>query len=256
MYKGRLDELSLLDICRLIRNAESDGVLQVRGSATSGSIAFVKGSIPYARSGRVQAGYGRDLVARRALSEEQMKRALHMCALGGEPLEDLLVSSGLVSSTSLEKALRREILNAALDLMRWRTGDFFFKEGERVEGNFPVGMSVDELAEKAELLPVVERYAAAVPTLARPAPAGVGGIRSLWTLDGLEREILAAVDGRRSLDEIAKSRRLGMLTVLEGVADLLTNDLIALRFEDEEVIDLHDTSTSGDRLVGDRVARL
>jgi hypothetical protein len=253
MYKGRLDELSLLDICRLIRNADADGVLKARGAFFTGSIAFVKGDIPYARSGRVQAGYGRDLVARGALTREQMERAVRMSVLAGEPLETLLVSSGLVAQGSLDKALRREIINAALDQMRWRTGEFIFEEGERIEGNFPVLVTVDELVDKAVQLPVIERYSVAVPSLARPAPAGIKGMRSLWTLDSLEREILAAVDGKQTLGEIAKLRRLGMLTLLEGVADLLTHDLIELRFTEDDVIDLRDPHPSE---VVDRVAQL
>jgi hypothetical protein len=244
MYKGRLDELSLLDICRLIRNAEADGVLKVRGAFFTGSIAFVKGAIPYARSGRVFAGYGRDLVARGALTREQMDRALRMCVLTKEPLEGSLVSSGLVSQSSLDKAMRREIINAALDQMRWRTGEFFFVEGERVEGNFPVIVTVDELVDKAEQLPVIERYALAVPQLARPTMAGMSGMQTLWTVDPLEREILTAIDGRQTLGQIAKERRLGMLTVLEGVADLLNHELIEIRFEEEEVIDLRDAEPS------------
>ena len=252
MYKGRLDELSLLDICRLIRNAEADGVLKVRGAFFTGSIAFVKGSIPYACSGRVFAGYGRDLVARGALTREQMDRALKMCVLGKEPLETQLVTSGLVSKESLDKAMRREIINAALDQMTWRAGDFFFAEGERIEGNFPVQVTVDELVEKAEQLSVIERYTVGVPTLAKPTTAGTGGMKTLWTAEALEREILTAVDGQKTLGEIARERRLGMLTVLEGVVDLLNHELIEIRFEEEEVIDLRDAQTP----VVDRVAQL
>jgi Domain of unknown function (DUF4388) len=253
VYKGRLDELSLLDICRLIRNADAEGVLKVRGAFFTGSIAFVKGSIPYARSGRVHAGYGRDLVARGALTQDQMERAVRMCVLGDESLESLLVSSGLISQSSLEKALRREIINAALDQMRWRQGDFFFVEGERIEGNFPVTVTVDELIEKAQQLDVVERYSVAVPQLVGPTAVGLGAVKSLWNISALEREILTGVDGQRTLGEIAKLRRLGMLTVLEGVADLLNHDLVELRFEAEEVIDLRDPQPAE---FVDRVAQL
>ena len=253
MYKGRLDELSLLDICRLIRNAEADGVLKVRGAFFTGSIAFVKGAVPYARSGRVFAGYGRDLVARGALTREQMERAVRMCVLGEEPLESLLVSSGLISQSSLEKALRREIINAALDQMQWRQGDFFFVEGERIEGNFPVTVTVDELVDKAKQLDVVERYSMSVPRLVGPTAVGMGAVKSLWNISALQREILTGVDGQRSLGEIAKLRRLGMLTILEGVADLLNDDLIELRFEADEVIDLRDPQPTG---FVDRVAQL
>ena len=254
MYKGRLDELSLLDICRLIRNADAEGVLKVRGAFFTGSITFVKGgSIPYARSGRVHAGYGRDLVARGALTQEQMDRAVRMCVMGEEPLESLLVSSGLISQSSLEKALRREIINAALDQMQWRQGDFFFVEGERIEGNFPVSVTVDELVDKAQLLDVIERYSMAVPQLVGPTAVGIGAVKSLWSISALEREVLTGVDGQRTLGEIAKLRRLGMLTVLEGVADLLSHDLIELRFEQEEVIDLRDPQPTE---FVDRVAQL
>ena len=253
MYKGRLDELSLLDICRLIRNADAEGVLKVRGAFFTGSIAFVKGSIPYARSGRVHAGYGRDLVARGALTQDQMERAVRMCVLGEEPLETLLVSSGLISQSSLEKALRREIINAALDQMQWRQGDFFFVEGERIEGNFPVTVTVDELVDKAKQLDVVERYSMSVPQLVGPTAVGMGAVKSLWNISALQREILTGVDGQRSLGEIAKLRRLGMLTVLEGVADLLNDDLIELRFEADEVIDLRDPQPTE---FVDRVAQL
>jgi hypothetical protein len=251
MYKGRLDELSLLDICRLIRNADATGVLKVRGAFFTGCIAFVDGSIPYARSGRVHAGYGRDLVARGALTGEQMDRAIRMCVLGGEPLEEVLVSSGLVSKGSLDKALKREIVNAALDQMLWKTGDFLFVEGETIEGNFPIRLTVDELVAKADQLDVIERYSVAVPELARPAPAGIGGVKSLWDLGALQREILTGVDGRQTIGEIAKLRRLGILTVLEGVADLLDDEVVRLRFEEELVIDLREPET-----VADRVAQL
>jgi hypothetical protein len=242
MLKGQLEELALLDMCRLVRNARETGILSVTAPGRSGLIYFVDGDIRYARSSRVPVGFARDLVVRGALSEDQLKRLIELCARSGEAIEEALVEHGLVSRHAVEKALLREMLAAGLDLLRWREGSFEFERDGEIQSALPARLTVDLFVEKARYIAALERLEDAIPRLARPTLAPGDDDRRIPALKVYEWQLLALIDGRRTVAEIARKLRLSVLTVLEALLYLLREDLVGLQSKvpSEPVIDLRD----------------
>jgi hypothetical protein len=243
LLKGRLEELSLLDMCRLVRNAGETGVLTVRGDGGSGLIYFASGRIRHARSSRVPVGFARDLVVRGQLSEDQLRRVTELCAKSGEPIEKALVSHGLVSKDAVDTALRREALAAALDLLRWDSGSFEFDQGTRLEGAHPASLEVDELVSKAQYLDAIDGLEKSVVRVARLSAASGSGDRAP-ALRPHQWHVLALVDGRRTVLQIVQEARVNLLTVAEALLGLLEVGVVSL--EKPRRIDLR-TAESPDR---------
>lgn len=247
MLKGRLEELSLLDMCRLVRNAQETGVLSVRGDGCSGLISFVGGKIYHARSSRAPVGFARDLVVRGQLSEDQLRRVIELCAKSGEPIEKALVSHGLVSEDAVDTVLRRESLAATLDLLRWDSGSFEFDQGTQLDGAHPASVEVDELVSKAPYIDGLDGLERSVVRLARPSRA-TGPRDRAPALRPHQWHVLALVNGRRTVKEIVDEARVNLLTVVEALLGLLEEGVVSV--EEPRKIDLRMAEEATEAHVG------
>jgi hypothetical protein len=228
MLRGRLEDFEVTDICRLIANARETGALHLEGPLGEGAIYFTSGHVCHARSSRVTNGFGRALVSQGALSGDDLLRAVEICTVTGETLEQALISYGFVLPDDLHAALLDQLEQVALDLFSFPNGRFYFAPGEALATANSLTVPVDGLIAKVDRAASVLRLGACIPirtdavVLDHDSPT-----------DGV---LLSLMDGATSIRDIAATLGVDVLDALRSFYRLLTAGLV-------------DVSPSGSELV-------
>ena len=76
MLKGTLDDFTLPDVFRLTFHARKTGRLDVERRSGSGRVFFREGEVYFAESTKSKEPLGQKLVRARALTQQQLERAL------------------------------------------------------------------------------------------------------------------------------------------------------------------------------------
>ena len=234
MFRGRLEDFHLTDICRLIANSRETGALHVDAPEGSGAMFFACGYVRHARSSRVGSGFGRKLVAQGALSEDDLQRAVQICTVTGEPLDHALVAYGFVLPGDVHEALLEHLKQAAIDLFSLTCGRFEFQTSAQLPEGFPVAVPVEGLLESARNSLRLRRLEAYVP------------VRTFAiALDAVQADdavLMSLADGRTSIKEIAARIGVDVVDALRSFYRLLTAGLVDVVSESAEpkVIDLRE----------------
>jgi hypothetical protein len=225
MLTGTLDDFDLRQVFRLLSIAHKTGRLTVAGPAAGGRIYFRGGRVYHAESEARREGFGRKLVRAGKLTELELRRTLEYCAVHRTGLGEALVTRGLVSRDDLEAALRQEIEEVVLGLFRNERGTFAFQQDEQVDSDTLIQVPVEALIEED-----AETVRRRVPSLntafvkASISPDDDIEISITWE----EWSLIALIDGRRSVGEIAALLETDDLDVMRGLRRLLTVGLVGL----------------------------
>jgi DNA-binding transcriptional ArsR family regulator len=229
MLTGTLDDFDLRHVFRLLSFAHKTGKLSVAGPVGGGRIFFRAGHVYHAESDVLREGFGRKLVKAGRLTELELRRTLEYCAVHRTGLGDALVTRGLVSQQDLEAALREEIEEVVLGLFHNDRGSFSFEDDELADSDTAIQLHVESLIQEES--DTVRRR---VPAL---NPAFVKASISAGTTSGTQMEIsitweewslIALIDGRRTIGEIAAQLGADETSVTHGLRRLLTVGLVTL----------------------------
>ena len=223
--EGTLDDFDLRYVFRFLSSARKTGRLVVGGPAGGGRVFFRAGEIYHAESDGRREGFGRKLVNAGRITEQQLRSTLEYCATAGKGLGEALVDQGLVERADLESVLCEEIQEVALGLFRNSSGRFSFATDEEVESDTLILVPVEGLLEEDS-----EVGKLAVPTLRSPS-GGVEGPDPSISLSPEEWTVVAAVDGRRTVGEIALLVRKSDFSVLRHLRRLRSLGLIDMQGE-------------------------
>jgi hypothetical protein len=235
MLTGTLDDFDLRHLFRLLSFAHKTGKLSVAGPAGGGRIYFRDGRVYHAESDVLREGFGRKLVKAGKLTELELRRTLEYCAVHRRGLGDALVTRGMVSQQDLEAALRAEIEEVVLGLFHNDRGSFRFEDDELADSDTVIQLHVESLIEEDS--DTVRRR---VPAL---NPAFVKASISAGAASGSEMEIsitweewslIALIDGRRTIGEIASLLAEDEVSVTNGLRRLLTVGLVTVAEGDVE----------------------
>jgi hypothetical protein len=234
MLKGTIGNFTLPDIFRLLSFTNKTGRLEVVRSAGDGRVFFLDGDVCFAQSSFKHELLGQRLIAAGALTESDLKRALDTNAQTGERLGRILLAQGSISEEQLNAALRGQIQDAAIDLLRWDVGAFEFESDGRLGEEIPISVSVETLImESARRLEELELIKKKIPShevvvvIAR-APEGEPDIS--LTLE--EQRVLTLLDGRRTVGEVCSEANLDKLSgyrILYGFVSAGLADVVTLR---------------------------
>jgi hypothetical protein len=165
VFSGSLEVFELPDLLEFLRSARRTGVLQLTTQARVGLLRFREGWITAASSPSTP-GIGELLARSGALGADDAR------ALGASPgaldsgRGQRLVARGLVTTATLQHALRKQIEHTVRELLRWRDGDFTFSrdgDGLADPGEEPVQVDV-----QAVLLEVFREQDEAAPGRGAP----------------------------------------------------------------------------------------
>jgi len=252
--QGTIKDFGLGEIFQLIGIQRKTGVLTLESGSETVSIHFVDGHVVGAdlRERTVEELLGAVLVRTGRITEAQLHEALRIQRRTLQRLGHVLVEHRLISVDDLVDGLRTQALQIVYRLFRWRTGAFRFRTAEHLEydeRHFTPIAAETILMEGARMVdewPIVERRVRSEHMVFRRTPAGdalCGGIDAILDRDvaaepapldaparrgadrpasAEEREILALVDGTRTVTEICDRSSLGEFDTWRALADLVT----------------------------------
>lgn len=128
---GRLEDLALPDIFQIISLSKKTGTLVVRSRKGTGLVVFKDGQVIQAASDIIREPLGNIMVSQGMISTDTLAKALdRQKADPDKPLGMILVESGAVEQQTLEGVIRKQIEEIVYDLLAWEEGFFNFELGE------------------------------------------------------------------------------------------------------------------------------
>jgi tetratricopeptide (TPR) repeat protein len=234
--EGPLKELNIQDVLQLLALANKTGVLTVRCDARSDEaiVHFNAGDIVFAVRRRSRRRIGQVLIRAGKLTERELQAGLEIQrADPSRRLAEILLDMGAISAADLDRQLRFQMEETIYEVMGWDEGYFTFEERNevalqrllariRVESLLMEGARrVDEWSRFAAKVPGDE----AVPVLAPPDEEE----RDPLELRAEEWELLAAIDGRRDIRQLADDLARSAFDVARTVYSLVNAGLVTVR---------------------------
>ena len=209
--RGQIEEFSLPDVFQLLTFSGKSGVVNVhRDDDTTGSVWFKSGDIYFASSTATRKPIGERLLAGGHIDQATLDRALATWKSepnGGRRIGQILMDMGALTHEVLESYVRQQIADTIFDLMMWDSGDFEYDASpELIEEDIGLAVSVESaVTEGSRRIEEWNAVHAAIPTSAVVLqmcanPTGAAEI----SLKPMEWQVLAFVDGVRSVGEIAR----------------------------------------------------
>lgn len=137
---GRLEDLNLPDILRLISMSKRTGKLNLSRREGNGIIVCRGGKIIYAASDSVRDTLGNILVSQKLLTEADLLAALEAQheSSDAKRLGTILMEMGFLSREKLDEVIRGQFEKVIGEFLAWKTGFFRFElievpESEEVE---------------------------------------------------------------------------------------------------------------------------
>lgn len=243
--EGSLEVFNLPEILQMVAMQKKTGILTVQGEADIVAVSFLNGQVVAADAlnQTVEEGLGLVLSQMQLVKPEDFAAVAAEHQAGGGRMVDLLQERGYVERPQLLRALRSQTYNLLVLLLDWKRGDFKFYGGDEVsyeEGFEPI--TVEEvlareapsvaIAKPVPSKPVVDvTDGAGVFARVSPPPQrvrvlddiGEGGPRDgsgIWVSRD-EKAVLDRLDGRRTLEEIARDSKLGSHRAARALERLL-----------------------------------
>ncbi|MFO0609055.1 MAG: response regulator [Polyangiales bacterium] len=232
---GLVEAVPLGEVFQLLAFQAQTGALTVERGADAGG-----GSVRFGvRGGRVDLALAselpREFLLGRYLVEAGVVSRAHVDAVVAslEPhrmlLGAALVTGGFITEGDLAAALQRQTAELVYEVLRWPVGRFRFEAGAALPEaqlarlGLPSEPMVLEGYRRLDEWRVIGDYLpGAASVLARlDAPHGAA-------LEGVERRVLEAVDGRRTAAEVADALAMSSFDACKALCRLLQGRLVAL----------------------------
>ncbi|MBW3629734.1 MAG: DUF4388 domain-containing protein [Gemmatimonadetes bacterium] len=234
--QGPLHELGLPDLLQLIHLSRKTGTLTVRSTRSSlaAELEFDRGAVVGARAPGEAPRLGQLLVTAGKAAQRQVDRALaEQVSAPGRRLGAILVEGHGIPREEVERQLRFQVEETAFDLMRWTEGDFHFEESP-VGDPGPVSLRVSTEGLLLESLRRMDEWSTLsdAPPDTEVIPGLVEGDQEpggVLALQPAEWEVLAAVDGERTLRSIAHLLGRAEFEVAKAVFSLVATGVVDLR---------------------------
>lgn len=231
--EGPLRELSLPDVLQLVHLSRKTGTLSVttEGFPRPALLHFENGAVVGARPPGDANNLGRLLLMAGRATVTQIEEALAAQRRDpGRRIGAVLVEEQGVAAAEVERQLHFQVQEAMFELVRWTEGHFRFEETPPFDPG-PVRIRiatesllleamrrVDEWSEMASGAPDT----AVVPRLVESAGGGEGVLQLLPP----EWEVLAAVDGERTLRAIARELGRAEFEVAKAIFSLTSAGVV------------------------------
>lgn len=226
---GTLTDLPLPDLLRTLARSESSGVLQVGGSAAA-QVCLAGGDV-YLATSSTGPSLRQEVVGAGLVTNSAWEAAEQVASVDGSALADALVKVGGIDAASLRHLVYEHTVTTAFELMVPSTNPFRFVPGRTHPFGSPyrfkveqvlrdAGRRVDAWRAIAEAIPSTSVVMRVAPTLPIEADS--------VTVSGTEWQVLAALDGRRTVAEIIRSLGMSAFTVCSALHRLLTAGAIEI----------------------------
>ena len=230
--EGPLRELALSDVFQLLDLSRKTGTLTVSHETRQkpAVVRFDRGGVVGAQLGDAHDRLGHLLLRAGKVTERHVEAARRIQQqVPGKQLGAILVEEGVVSAQDVARQLRFQIQEAVFELMQWKDGYFRFEEGQApppsaVSVRVPTESLLMEAARRIDEWSMLESR---IPTMeVVPALVHEPGDGAVLDLHPSEWEVLAEIDGERSLKEIAGALGRGDFEVAKIVWGLVSTGVV------------------------------
>ncbi len=208
--QGRIERFTLPGILQLIASSRKTGTLGIQKDDSIVMVYFKDGSVIYGYGPRQTFHLGQLLRERGVITDQQLHDAVSIQAKteNSKRLGEIMISRNYIDRADLVKVVTQQVKELLYSLLSWQSGSFKFYDNQfPTEEEITVDLSVenvileglrrmDEMNMVRETLPDLE----AVFTIS----ASQAGRKRDVSLEADEWNIMALVDGRRSLNEVCK----------------------------------------------------
>ena len=230
MLAGDLNLFPLPDVLRLLATTSKTGALDVLTDAGQGRVEVVEGRLRAATADRYRAGLARRLLGVGAVDATTLLE-LHDGSgslLTDRQLAERLVSGDHLDSDQVAACLREHTVDAVLELVRAPDGSFRFEGLEAPDTDAEaLAIPVEELLEEVERRDraMDELETASVPPTAVVTVVGPENEETAVSADGWQ--LLALIDGHRTVADLVELRGCGAYDTLRRLAELLESGVVA-----------------------------
>lgn len=274
--QGNIERFTLPEILQLIASSRKSGTLGIQKDDSIVMVYFREGNIIYGYGPRETFHLGQLLKDRGVISARQLEDAIRIQARteNSKRLGEILVTRGFIDRADLEAVVRQQVDELLYSLLSWSSGSFKFYEDQfPTDEEITVSLSVenvileglrriDEMNLVRETLPDPE----AVYTIS----AAQGGRTREVALKAAEWNIMALVDGHRTLTEVAglapvpddeamkklaQLKLAGLITKTEKRGEEPAGDLEKMVNRLAGLFEEYITEKSGNRLADRKISR-
>ncbi len=231
--QGNIERFTLPEIFQLVSASRKTGTLGIQREDNIVMVYFRDGAVIYGYGPRKTYHIGRMLVDMGRISTDQLDESIAVQAGEGgkgKRLGQILIEKSYIDRADLEQVVRRQVEELIYSLMTWDKGSFKFYENQfPTDEEITVKLSTENVVlEGLRRLDEMTRLKDALPefsTVFAVAPSEPGQRRDI-SLQPEEWNVLALVDGRRDINEIAAASPLESVEVLKHLASLQLAGLI------------------------------
>jgi len=230
--QGRIERFTLPEIFQLIATSRKSGTLGIQKDDSIVMVYFREGEVIYGYGPRQTYHLGQLLKQRGRIDGKQLDEAINIQARteNTKRLGEIMISRSMIDKCDLESVVKSQVEELLYSLLSWETGSFKFYENQfptdeeitvrlSVENVILEGLRrIDERNWLDQTLPQLE----AVYTIS----AAQGGRTRDVALQAHEWNIMALVDGRRTLQEVIKLSPVDRDKTLKVLAHLKLAGLI------------------------------
>jgi hypothetical protein len=218
---GDLQGFALGELLAFLSQSRWTGVINVAGDGVEKSIFIKQGAVKWAASNQLADRLGEVVVRLGMVSEKALEDALSAAPGGSRRIGQVLLQSGLVDAAGLYRALKHQVEEIFFSTLIMERG-LVFLFNDPVETRFAAqisldlnGLLMDGLRRIDELGYFRKRIPGSHCHVARRDRDEAG-------LNDVERRVLAAVDGRRTVGDISTFLHMGEFDttkILFGLAE-------------------------------------
>lgn len=224
--QGNIEKFSLPEILQLVATSRKSGTLGVQRDDSIVMVYFDKGEIIYGYGPRQTFHLGQLLKEKKIISETQLEQAINIQSKNenSKRLGEILISRKFIDRADLQKVIIEQIEELLYSLLTWNTGSFkFYEEQFPTEEEITVNISVENvilegLRRLDEANMIKEAFTSKDDVYIISAAQG-GRTRDV-SLEAKEWNIMALVDGYRSINEVCKYSTLNEADALKKLAQL------------------------------------
>lgn len=228
MLQGTLNDFSLPDVFSLLALTKKSGALRVTSEGTDGRVFFREGAVCLALSDAARVPLGARLVSAGLVEEDDLRAVMSEHGGSSVAVTDALLQSGKVEDRILSVYLREQIVDAVFELLRLDEGSFAFDAGAPglTRGlNLPVVEVVNEAARRLDEWHAISRRIASPRAVLAMVPSAINGREGISLVPD-QWDLLALIDGRRTVSEIVELTGKGEFATCRVLGDLVEIGLV------------------------------
>ncbi len=253
--QGSIERFTLPEILQLIAAGRKSGTLGIQKDDSIVMVYFSSGEIIYSYGPRQTYHLGQLLKDSEAITADQLDEAVQLQAneQNSKRLGEILIERKYIDRADLQSAVRKQVEQLLYSLLSWDSGTFKFYENQfPTEEEITVRISVENVIleglRRLDELNMARETLTDLGVTFTLASAQAGRGRDV-KMDADEWNVMALIDGRKTLRQICSTSPLGKDKTMTIMAKLKLAGLITK--SDKTVSgDYGDLETMTNRLAG------